>query len=182
MNWCDAKSLIPCLPDWLFFLLCILLAIIIYFYLPTEIKKGVNKILVRFGFYIFLFIVWLFWRTRTTLIYQSPDLWPAYMNRATFWVLFIAFCYFALKSWLYEFRYYTNHFVCDNIHGSCHRFQEIGNPGGGENNWVVFFLGGAGPSDENFVFPWPWTKKIIVVPKSACQFLGNQIIDRKSVV
>lgn len=164
------------IPDWMFFLAGGILIYIIYYYLPDDTKTDVRWFLANYGIYVLAILVWLYWHSKTGAIYEFPSKWPANMNRATFFVSFAIILYVLVKSWLYEFRYYTYHFVADNISGSCHRYHEIGNVGEPESNWAIFFLGGSGGSDEKFVFPWPWVKKIVVVPKSSVQFLGNQIV------
>lgn len=169
-------AIISFLPDWLVLIFFGVILYVIYYNLPEETKSGVKKFLMEYGVYVVIFLIWLYWKSQTGSIYESPDKWPANVNRATFFCGLGVLVFILVKSWLYEFRYYTHHFTADNISGSCHRYHEIGNVGEPENNWAVFFLGGSGTSDERFVFPWPWIKKVVVVPKCSVQFLGNQII------
>lgn len=160
------------IPDWLLIFAVLIIVFVIYKYMPEEAKKATGTFLKAYGFYIALFLIWIYFRKKWGRVYEDPNRWPANIYYATFIIGFVLLIYFAAKSWLYEQRYYTNHLVCDNIQGSVHRFQEIVSD---NVSFIVFFLGTSGSSDEKFVFPWPWPKKLLVAPKSACQFLGNQI-------
>lgn len=173
---CDFTSLIPCIPDWLLLIFVGLVFILVYRVLDEQTRASVNKFLRNYGFWIVLGIIWIYWRMRTGTIYESPEKWPATLNRADFFIGLAALLYWGVKSWLFEFRYYTNHFICDNIQGSCHRWHRIANVGGTGNSYIVLLLGGSGISDEKFCIPWPWIHKIVIVPESSVQFIGNQIV------
>lgn len=171
-------SLIPYIPDWLLFSLSAVFLFFVYYYLPEDVKDPIKKGLKSYGIYIVLILFWLYFRNKWGFV--SEHEWIGGMKYATFLIFLVGILYFATKSWLYEQRYYTNQLICDNISGSVHRYQEIGSIGS-RDNWVVFFLGTSGTSDERFVVPWPWAKKLIVVPKVACEFIGNQIFVRSQV-
>jgi hypothetical protein len=174
------SNILPFLPDFVTIALAVLVFIIVYHYMPDEAKKKSKMFLWEYGVFVVLFILWLYFRNQWGLVYEHPEAWPGNIRRATFFFGFGALLYFAVKSWLYEFRYYTNHAIADNRSGSCHRFQEVGSTGEG-NNWVILFIGGSGTSDHKFVFPWPWAHEIWVVPKTACQFIGNQILVKSQI-
>lgn len=171
-------NIISFIPDWMLFLIIAVICFIIYYYLPDEIKEPIKKFGKEYGFYVVLLLAWLYFRDKWGLV--SDHAWISEMKYASFLIGFVLILYFATKSWLYEQRYYTNQLICDNISGSVHRFQELGNIGN-KNNWVVFFLGTSGSSDERFVIPWPWAKKLVIVPKVSCQFIGNQIFVKTQV-
>ena len=160
------ERIISWMPDSVLFLIGFVIAYAIYYYSPDEIKLSIKKVLMDYGVYICLFVFWLYYKNKWGIV--ADHLFWAEMRYATFLFCMVGGIYFGVLTWLYEFRYYTNHFMCNNLHGSCHRFQEKG-------DWAIFFLGGSGSSDEKFVLPFPFCKKIVVVPKVAVQFLGNQI-------
>lgn len=173
-------TIIPFLPDWLAVVLIIAIAIIIYIFLPPELKDTTRKYAKKYGFFVLIFLIWLYYRKRFGFIYENPTRWPAGMLYGDFMFGLALLLWFSVKSWLYEQRYYTYSFISDNISGSCKRYQEIGSltPG---ITWIILFIGTSGSSDERFVFPWPWAKKLVIVPKCACQFIGNHIIATSQV-
>ncbi len=160
-------SLIPHISDLLLFLIGVVVVYIIYRYCPDDTKILIQKIIINYGFYIGAFIFWLYFRKKWGIIADFPQEWPGSMYRVTFYVGFVIIIYFAFKSWLYEFRYNTNQFIGDNIHGSVARTHRCG-------DWIVEFLGTSGLSDEHWCIPWPWTKRISVYHKSTRLKLGNQ--------
>jgi hypothetical protein len=166
------------IPDWLVFVLGFIILLVIYYYLPDDIKTAIKKFLRSYGIYIIFFLIWIYWHSQTGTIAESPEKWPADLNRASFFVGLGLILFVAFRNWLYEFRFYTHQFIGDNIHGSCHRYEAIGNVGGkqSKNPWVVAFLGGSGLSDESWVMPWPFIKKIAVFPLSTFELRGNQMI------
>lgn len=164
--------IIPWLPDYLLFLFVFIVALVIYYYLPDELKSGIRRFVVGYGFYIVLFLLWLYYRNQWGVV-ADYEFWGQ-MKYATFLTALVLGLYLGFKMWLFEFRYYTNQAIANNDHGSCHRYHEIG-------DWAILFIGGSGTSDEKFVFPWPWVKKIWVVPKVAVQFVGNQIFVRSQI-
>lgn len=169
-------SFIAWLPDWIFFFIIGIIAFIVYYNFPEDVKQSTRKFMREYGVYVVLVLVGLYFHHQWGNIGDSPTKWPATMNRATFFFGLGIILYFAFDSWLFRHRYYTNHFVCDNVQGSCHRWHYIGNVGEKKNPWVVAMLGGSGLSDESWVLPWPFPKKIVIVPSSTCQFLGNQLV------
>ena len=151
----------------------IVIGIIIYSFLPEETKKVTKSVLKKYGFWIILIVIlWYGW-TRWGVVADYD--WIANMKYAQFIFLLCALLYWGVSSFLYEMRYNTIHLIADNIHGSCHRYQEISNLGPGVN-WVIFFLDGSGTSDDRLVIPWPFARRLVIVPKVACQFIGNQIL------
>lgn len=162
------------MPDWLFFSLSFLVSLIIYYYLPDEAKSSIKKFLSAYGFYIGIFIAWLYFRGRWGLVIDDPERWPADMNYATFIFAFVFGLYQIARLWLYENRYKTTQFICNNLSGSCYRRQDIG-------DWTIFFLGTSGASDNHFVIPWPLPEKIVVVPKNSWDFLGSQMVSTAQV-
>lgn len=175
-----AEQLVSFMPDWLLFIIVIAFFSLVYLFLPPNGKESVKFGIKRFGIFILLGLAWLYFRKKWGFVYEDPARWPANIYYATFILGFLLILYFAFKSWLYKERYETNQVIADNIHGSCSRYQEIGTVGD-RDNWVVFFLGTSGMSDDSYVIPWPWPKKILVVPKVACQFVGNQIFIKSQV-
>lgn len=173
------SSLIPFIPDWILFILIGVVAIFIYRMLPDDLKGSTKNFLKNYGFYIAIFLLWLYFYNKWGVVADYS--WIGQMKYATFLALLGIMLYVGFKSWLYEQRYFTNHLFCDNMHGSCHRYQEIGNVGTGVN-WVVFFVDGSGSSDDRFVFPWPWSKRLFIAPKVACQFVGNQIFIKSQLL
>lgn len=162
------EYLIPFLPfpDGITIAILLVVTIFIYYFLPEEMKYGARKIFATYGVYILLFLLWLYFRNKWGIVAENETI--GQMKLATFMFLLGCLIYFAVVSWLYEFRYYTNHAVANNRHGSCHRYQEVG-------DWIILFIGGSGSSDQHFVIPWPYVKEIWVVPRVSVQFLGNQI-------
>lgn len=161
--------LIGFIPDWILFVIVLVVALLIYRYFPEDVKRGIKRFLMSFGVWIGLLLCWLYFRGKWGYVYEDPSRWPAGLYYATFIFGFIGLLYFAVKTWLYEHRDATDHFISDNIQGSCARYYERG-------DWAIFFLGTSGASDDRFVIPWPWMKKIVVVPKVAVQFFGSQIL------
>ena len=177
-------TIIAGFPDWAFFCFLFALLVGIYVFLVStfpELKSMLNNVLKKVGLWVVLLIIWLYWRSKSLSIGDTPNKFPATLNMADFYVSLGVILFLWGASWLYKERYFTNHFICDNISGSCHRFHEVGNMGDPKNNWVVLLLGGSGRSDEKMIFPWPFVQKIVVVPKSACEFKGNQIVAHSHV-
>lgn len=160
-------SIFSFMPDWMLFLIGIIVAIVIYYNLPDDLKSSVKKFMRSYGFIIIVGLLWLYYRNQWGIVADNEVV--GQMKLADFMAIEILLIYFGVKSWLYEQRYYTNHAIANNKHGSVHRIQEIG-------DYVVIFIGGSGTSDERFVIPWPWVQEIWVVPKVACQYLGNQLL------
>ena len=177
-------TIIPGFPDWAFFVCLIILVLGIYLFLIStfpEVKSTLNNVIKKIGLWVVLLGVWLYWRAHSVLVSEMPNDFPATLNRADFFVGLGVIFFLWGASWLYKERYFTSHFICDNVSGSCHRFHEVGNMGDPANNWVVFLLGGSGRSDEKMVFPWPFIQRVVVVPKSACEWRGNQIVAHSHV-
>jgi hypothetical protein len=145
---------------------------VIYVYLPDQIKSAVKGVFLNYGFYIFLIVLVIYGWNKWGYVRDYPNL--ADMHYALFLAISLALLYFAVSSWLFKERYYTNHVIADNVSGSCNRIQEIEGTDG--LIWVVCFLGTSGSSDEKFVVPWPWCQKILVAPKMCCEFVGNQLL------
>jgi hypothetical protein len=154
------------MPDFLLFLLIGFISIVVYSQLSDDIKTGIKNFLKRFGVFIVLGCLWLYFRKQWGLVAENEFFGQMYL--ATFLLWLTLLIYFGVKSWLYEQRYYTDHAIANNRQGSCAKYFEIG-------EWVILFIGNSGSSDERFVIPWPWIKEIWVVPKCAVQFIGNQI-------
>jgi hypothetical protein len=154
------------MPDWLLFLIIGIIAFVVYTQLPDSVKHPLNNILRGYGFYVLLFLLWLYFRNQWGFVRENEFFGG--MRLATFMLFLVLLIYFGVKSWLYEQRYYTDHAIANNRQGSCAKYFEIG-------DWVVLFIGSSGSTDERFVIPWPWIKEIWVVPKSSVQFIGNQI-------
>lgn len=169
------SNIVPFLPDPIFFLIAIGILGFIYYFLPSDIKDSVKKFLAKSWIYIIGFIFWLYFKGKWGLVSDDPSRWPANMSYASFIIGFLLLLYWGIKSWLYEMRYYTHHFVGDNISGSYTRVQEVGNVAE-DDSWVVVFLGTSGSSDEKMIFPWPFPQKIAVFPKSTADFLGSQLV------
>jgi len=171
-TYSHSERIVGFLPDPLFFLIVGGLSLIIYFYLPEDMRKSIKNFLKNFGFYIFLALCYFYFKDKWGMVRDNE--WPGGISQASFVIGFILLMYWGVKSWMYEQRYYTNHLISDNVSGSCHRYQEIEATDG--MTWIAFFLGTSGSSDEKFVFPWPWSKKVLFAPKICCEFLGNQIL------
>lgn len=167
-------AIISWLPDYVVFILIGLIVFIIYYLLPEEIKVPVKKFVGNYGFYIVLLLAWLYLRTVMGLVSESPDSFPANLNRATFFILLALLLYQLVSYFLFEQRYFTTHFVCNNLSGSCARRQDVG-------DWTIFYLGTSGTSDEKIIVPWPIPQRIVVVPKCAWDFLGNQMVAQSLV-
>lgn len=166
--------IIPWVSDWVLFLFIAIIAIIVYSYLPSEIKQTTKEFLKKYGIYIAIFLAWLYFRNKWGFVYEFPEKWPADMRRATFFAVF-ALMLFQLAKWLmYEQRYYTRAFVSNGVSGSCNRFQEVG-------DWIVFFIGTTGSSTEKLVIPFPIPQKIVVAPRVAVDYLGEPIVCKSLV-
>ncbi|MDH3352829.1 MAG: hypothetical protein OEL87_00070 [Nanoarchaeota archaeon] len=132
-----------------------------------DTKKDVKKFLFEHWIWLLLLGILIYGWKKWGVV--ADHLWVAEMNYALFLVLLLGLMAFGVKAWTYEWRYNTDQFVGDNIHGSCAKYFLIG-------DWFVGFLGTAGNSDEKLVFPWPWMKKVVVCHKDSIEFKGNQII------
>lgn len=160
------SNIISFLPDYLLFLICAVILFVIYIYLPDEVKNPIKIFIKNWGFYIVLVLAWFYFRNKWGIVAEAE--WIGQMKYATFLALLVGLLYFAGKSWLYEQRYNTNHFIANNISGSCVRRQDIG-------DYTVFFLDTAGSSSEKMVFPWPFAGRIVVTPKDGWEFRGSHI-------
>ena len=64
ITYIPPSRIVPFLPDGVFFLLCGILAVIVYYYLPDEAKKGVKNFIIGYGFWIvmLIFVLWKIWK------------------------------------------------------------------------------------------------------------------------
>ena len=170
ITYIPPSRIVPFLPDGVFFLLCGILAVIVYYYLPDEAKKGVKNFIIGYGFWIVMLIFVLYYKNKWGLVRENS--WPGEIHQVYAIAGLVILVVWGATSWLYEQRYKTHHLIADNISGSCHRYEEIQSTIT-DITWVVFFLGTSGSSDKNFVIPWPWCQEILVVPKTAFPFILN---------
>lgn len=162
-------SIISFIPDPLFFIACIVLALILYRFLPDDVKPTIKNAIKTYGIYIVLIIMWIYFKKKWGLVGDDLTRWPANIYYATFIVFLILGIWHLGRLLLYEQRYYTDMFICNGVAGSCARRQDIG-------DWTVFAIGTSGSSDEKFVLPFPSPQKIVVVPKDAWQYVGSNMV------
>ena len=165
----SAGSILSFMPDSIFFILIALALVLLYSLLPDDVKSITKKFLKQYGIFIILFLFWLYFKSKWGFVYTDPNRWPANMRYATFIAFFVLMIY-GMGSWLlYKERYFSTHFICNNIAGSCVRRHDIG-------DWTIFYIGGSGSSDEKMVFPFPFAQKIVVVPKDSWKHVGSHMV------
>lgn len=167
-------AILSFMPDYLFFIIIGILLIILYRFMPDDIKDGIKKITINYGVYIIILLFWLYFRTKWGYVYENPEKWPGNWMYATFIASFALLLFQSAKWLMYEQRYFTRAVVANNLSGSCNRYQEIG-------DWIVLFVGTTGSSTEKLVLPFPIPQKLIVVPKVACDYIGEHIVVKSQV-
>jgi len=168
------SSLIPHIPDPLFFLGILFLGFCVYrFVLDDDMKANFRILLSRYWFWILLIVVGIYGWRRWGIVADHPNI--AEMNFTLFLVFFFALLYFGGKNFLYEQRYNTNYFIADGIYGSCALRYDVG-------KYTVFYLGTSGKSDyKSFALPWGIAQRIAIVPKISLHHIGNCVISTAQV-
>lgn len=161
-------SILPWFSDFWFFVIIGIILIIIYYFIPKELKISINKFLSGYLFWIIIFIVLIYGWSRWGYV-RDHD-FPAGWRYAAFLCIFGGMIYLAVNNWLYEHRYNSTHFSSNGCSGSCSLRYDIG-------KWTIFYLGTSGTSDwKGLVIPWYFPQKICVVPKDSWDFNGSDQI------